>query len=369
MKKWIVIVLVAAGVALKFTVLKPNPLKLKMVRVKKGSVEATVTSSTAGTLKAVREVILCSEIPGRVVKIFHREGASVAAGQIIVQINRADYDAQLAVADANLKVAESELAQANIRLEKAKLDHSRTKGLFEKKAVSEFEMSTADYEVTSATENVETAKARIAQIGASRKVTESQAAKTEIKAPFAGVISRRFIEEGASVTIGTPLFELLDISLLQVVANIDEADLAQIKLEQVARLSFDSLPGQTFEGKVVFIAPVVLATQEKNRTAEVKVNLPNPEKLLLVGMSADVSVVTGFIKETLFVPTKCLKGDSVFAFSGGKISQKRVKLGLSNWDTTEVSSGLTEGELIVSLLDLEDKEEIAGREAEPGEIE
>ena len=184
------------------------------------------------------------------------------------------------------------------------------------------------------------------------------------------------VEVGEWITPSPPLLpvpaaiDLIDPKSLYVSAPMDEVDSAEIHAGQVADVSVDSHPGQHFPGHVVRVAPYVLDVESQNRTVEIEVELDDASvsSQLLPGTSADVEVVLDTHDGVLRVPTPALlEGDRVLVANDGRLSERKVEIGLKNWDYTEVKNGLSEGEDVVTTLDRADV--VAGARVAAKEIE
>jgi HlyD family secretion protein len=184
-----------------------------------------------------------------------------------------------------------------------------------------------------------------------------------LRAPFAGIVADISGELGEYATpsppgIPTPpAIDLIDDHCLFVSAPIDEVDAANIKTGQVARITLDAIKGKTFAGKVKRVAPYVQEIEKQARTVEVEVEFVEPPTAenLLVGYSADVEIVYASHLNVLRIPTQAIlpsetaqnpKRVLVYG-SGGALEERVVTTGLSNWDQSEITSGLQEGDQIV----------------------
>jgi HlyD family secretion protein len=137
-------------------------------------------------------------------------------------------------------------------------------------------------------------------------------------------------------------------------APIDEVDASEVKVGQTARITLDAIKGKTFAGKVKRIAPYVLELEKQARTVEVEVAFDKPPTAenLLVGYSADVEIVHDSHANVLYIPTQALlEGNRVLIYRDGVLEDRTVTAGLANWDRTEITSGLNEGDQIVLSLD------------------
>jgi len=183
-----------------------------------------------------------------------------------------------------------------------------------------------------------------------------------LRAPFGGVIAEISGELGEFATpsppgIPTPpAIDLIDDRCMFVSAPIDEVDAANIKAGQVGRITLDAIKGKTFAGKVKRVAPYVLEVEKQARTVEVEVEFDKPPTAenLLIGYSADVEIMHTSHEKVLRIPTQALlEGKRVLVYrpDDGVLEERTVTTGLANWDRTEITAGLSEGEQIVMSLD------------------
>jgi HlyD family secretion protein len=153
-----------------------------------------------------------------------------------------------------------------------------------------------------------------------------------------------------------PPIELLDTSCFYVTAPIDEVDAPEVKINMDARVIMDAFGELNFSGRVRRIDPYVLDLEKQARTVDVEVEFVNPgeTKDFLAGYSADVEIIIEVQQDTLRIPTQALlDGNRVFVFRerDGRLQEKDIKSGLSNWDNTQVIEGLQQDELVVISTD------------------
>jgi HlyD family secretion protein len=379
MRKWLLwSLLLAAGAAvlLRFTLLAPERIPVKVVRVERGRVESTITNTKAGTVRAQRRAQLSSEVGGRVVEIAHREGDRVTAGALLIGLNDATQRAQLRLAEAGLQVAEASRRQACIARDRARRELGRKRKLAEEAIVSAdlLDQLESAYEGASASCNAATAEVDRAQ--AQIAAIEVELEKLVIRAPFDGIIAEVAVEVGEWITPSPPLLtapavvDVIDPTSLYVSAPMDEVDSGAIRTGQRAKVTVDSHPSASFPGKVVRVAPYVLDIEAQNRTVEIEVELDDPESVerLLPGTSADVEVVLEARDQVLRLPTSALlEGNRALVARDGRLVEQPVRVGLRNWDWVEIREGLSlEQAVVISLDRVEVK---AGARVEVEEIE
>jgi HlyD family secretion protein len=338
---WIALVVVLGGVALRFTLLRPEPLLVRVARVEPARVESTITNSKAGTVRARRRAKLSAEVGGRLVALVHREGDVVEAGELLVQLNDATPRAQLLLARLGLRVAQSAANEACIARDRAVRELRRKRSLADQNIVSEDLLDGLQSTAEAADASCNARNSQVGEAQAQITAMEAELAKYSIRAPFAGVIAEQEVQVGEWITP-------------YVSAPMDEVDSAKIQLEQAVKVTVDSHPGQEFPGRVVRLAPYVLDVEAQNRTLEIEVELDDAEfaATLLPGTSADVEVVLDAREGVLRIPTSALlEGNRVLVASDGTLEESAVEVGLKNWNYAEVRGGLEEGQLVVTSLE------------------
>jgi len=159
----------------------------------------------------------------------------------------------------------------------------------------------------------------------------------------------------AAVGVATlPTIDLIDTSCLYVRAPIDEVDAGKVEKGLPAYISLDAFPGVQYPAVVTRVAPYVLDLEKQARTVDVEVEFRDIEEAgrLLVGYSADVEIILEAHEDTLRIPTEALlEGRRVLLYRDGVLAERKVEAGLENWESTEVLSGLEEGDRIVLTVD------------------
>ena len=277
--------------------------------------------AAVGSLKSNESVVLRPEIAGRIAAIHLREGMPAAKGAVLVALDASTQAAELRQAEANLA-----LSQAN---------HRRTEELYEKKFVS--------------------ARARD-EAGANLKVLEAAVAlaqarlqKTQIRAPFAGIVGIRNVSVGDYVKEGQELVNIEDIGALKADFRLPESYLSRLRKGQSVEVSTDAMPGQTFKGTLDAIDPLLDAS---GRAISLRARLENPDLKLRPGMFVRVRLAFGGERQGLAVPEEALvpAGDDNFVFRvvEGKAQRVMVKVGQRRDATVEITEGLKAGDEVVS---------------------
>jgi len=359
----VLLALAAVIVVLRLTVLAPAPIRVEVAKVARGTVEETVTNTRAGTVKARKRARLSPETAGRVVAIPFREGARVEAGTTLVRLDDTMQRAQLDLARQDVRAAAAHLEEVCLAAGLAKSELGRVVALKGGGIASEQLLDQAQTDNDRAKAACSAAGATLDQARARERVTAEDLARTELKAPFAGVVADVHTELGEWVTPAPPgipvppVVEILDPTSLYVTAPIDEMDAERVSASQEVRISVDSRRGQHFPGHLVRVAPYVEDVLEQNRTVEVEAELDDPgvAEKLLPGTSADVEVILSRRQDVLSVPTAAIsQGGGVLVVEGDRLVERTVETGLSNWRTTEVQGGLSAGDQVVVRRDSPD---------------
>jgi HlyD family secretion protein len=352
--------LVAVGVLLRLTVFASAPVPVRVVGAEKGRVEETVTNSRAGTVKARRRAKLAPETGGRVLALPRRRGARVRRGNLLLRVDDALQRAQLRLSADERKTALAQRDQACLAADRAGRDRTRNAKLSADGLVSVEILDRVDSEASGADAACRAARAAAERAVSAVALAQAQLDKTVLLAPFDGIVADTFIEEGEWTSPSPPalpippVLDLIDTRSIYVSAPMDEVDSARIAKGQPARLTVDSRPGKHFGARVVEVAPYVVDRLEQNRTVEIELELDDTALAasLLPGTSADAEVILSARDGVLRVPTSSLlEGGKVLALERGRLVEKALRLGLRNWDFTEVTSGLEPGARVVVSLD------------------
>jgi HlyD family secretion protein len=289
-----------------------------------------------------------------------REGDRVKKGQLLIELWNEDLVARERVAGEQQQTARAHQREACAIADIAARAAARTRQLQAQGFVSEDAVDRAVSEADAKQAACAAAGAQVqeaeARVGASRADT----ARTVVRAPFDGIVAEVNGEVGEFLTPSPPgiptlpAIDLIDDSCLYVSAPIDEVDAAQLRVGMPGRITLDAYRGRQFPGKVRRIAPYVLALEKQARTVEVEVefDVPGDARHLLVGYSADIEVVVAGRDNVLRVPTTAIQpGSRVLVLAGEVLEERTVETGLSNWEFTEVRSGLQRGERVVTSLE------------------
>jgi HlyD family secretion protein len=371
---WLAGLTVLAAALWYFT--RPEPPRVQLIQVGRGTVEATVSNTRAGTVKACHRAKMSAPSGGQIAHLLVSKGERVKAGQVLLELWNNDLQAQSRLAQEQLVTAQTQAKQACLQAELADQEARRARQLQSKGFISNEALDQKVSAANVARAGCEAAHSQIEQGRSRIAAAHAGLDRMLLKAPFDGIVADISGELGEYATpsppgIPTPpAIDLIDDRCLFVSAPIDEVDAANIRTGQTARITLDAIKGKTLPGRVKRIAPYVLELEKQARTVEVEVDFIEPPLAdsLLVGYSADVEIVHTTHQNVLRIPTQALlEGKHVLVYGkDGVLIDRTVTTGLANWEQTEITAGLAEGERIVLTLDqagIKAGAKVAGRDS------
>ena len=367
MRRWairigVLLGLVALVVALRLTVFAPEPVAVTVAEVDRGEVEETVTNTRAGTVKARLRAKLSPEVGGLVLEVPHREGDSVKAGDVLLRLDPRLPAAEAELADRDLRTAEARRREVCLGAERAEREHARLARLAAEGIVSEDVLDQAASAADTSAAGCVAARAAVERARSAVRLATTRQDQTVLRAPFDGIVAQVAAEVGEWITPSPPavpvppVLDVIDPSSIYVSAPMDEVDAGVLAPGLPARITVDSLPGRELDGTLTRVAPYVEDVEEQNRTVEIEARLADPAvaERLLPGTSADVEVILQVRRDVVRIPTAALiEGERVLVVEEGVLVEREVGTGLSNWDWTEIVSGVEPGDVVVTSLDRE----------------
>jgi HlyD family secretion protein len=361
--RWSLFLVILAGIGWAgWSRLRPPPVRVVVHSVEQGKVERLVANTRAGTVKACRQADLAPGVGGQITRLPIKKGDRVAEGALLVEIWNNNLLAQIELSKSEGRAAAARAAVSKLQVEKARRDTERLQRLHLKAMNSDQDLDNAQTqlairqaEYTAALADEQTSRDRL-------QVLSSELERTRLLAPFAGVVAEVNGELNEYVTpsppgIPTPpVVVLLDTSCFYISAPIDEVDAEAIKVGMPTRISLDAFGTRSFAGRVRQIDPYVLDREKQSRTVQVEVDFATPAEAgtFLAGYSADVEIVIDSRVNVLRIPSQAiLNGQRVFVFDphDRRLHERKIGIGLANWEVTEVVSGLALGEEVVMTTD------------------
>ncbi|MNS04863.1 Macrolide export protein MacA [compost metagenome] len=326
----------------------PTSIAVQVQPADRGAIQTALTLS--GDIKPALETQLASKVGGRLEYLMVDEGTRVGAGQVIGRIDPKDYQLQVLQAQASLASAQANRASAMTSLATAQDNANRLESLFKEGGVSAQQMISTRNQVAAARNQVAAADAQIAQARATIALNQSQLAQTDIKAPYAGVVTKKSAEVGTMLSPMTPVATLAATSNLELKVPVGQASLGGVRVGQPASFTVPTYAGRTFTAKVADISPTI---DPKTRTGSITLRIPNPKGELAPGMFARVTLPTAARTDAILVSpaSVVVEGEQNFVFvvEGEKAVRKPVSLGMRTTDAVEVTSGIQPGDKVVTL--------------------
>ena len=275
-----------------------------------------------GQIEAVQAIQLRPEVDGRITRILVREGAEVGQGQGLFKIDDAELTAQVSRLEAQRDLADQALA--------------RTRRLVAENAASEAELEEAEARARSARADLELQQVRLE--------------RTNVRAPFAGIVGERFVSLGDYVTTSTPLVTLQTVDPQRAAFDVPERYAVELAVGQEVTFEVAAVPDHPFTGTVDFVDPRV---QLPGRTIRVKAGVPNRQRLLQPGMFIEARLATETRPDAVLVPETAVvqldSGPVVWVVGeGGQAFRRSVELGIRQPGWAEILSGLAAGETVIT---------------------
>lgn len=373
-KKALVIAAVAAIAALAVWLLsggkKEETITFDTAAVAPANIMNSITAT--GTIEPVTSVTVGTQVSGIVSKLFVDYNSVVKKGQVIAELDKTNLMSQL-------NTAKTQLATAQSQLNYQTANYKRYKTLFEKGLVAADDFDNAKLSYTQAKEQVASAKEEVQR-------AQTNLSYATITSPIDGVVLSKSVEEGQTVaaSFSTPeLFTIAqDLTNMQVVADVDEADIGDVKEGERVSFTVDAYPDDTFEGEVKQVRQEATTTNNVV-TYEVVISAPNADLKLKPGLTANVTIYTAERKGVLSVPSKALRftpqketvgkmkivdaanaKNKVWTIDGNSIVAHKVNIGMTDGTNTQIVGGIAEGTKVITGLNVMGGEEKMPMEAQ-----
>lgn len=373
-KKALVIAAVAAIATLAVWLLsggkKEEKITFDTAAVAPANIMNSITAT--GTIEPVTSVTVGTQVSGIVSKLFVDYNSVVKKGQVIAELDKTNLMSQL-------NTAKTQLATAQSQLNYQTANYKRYKTLFEKGLVAADDFDNAKLSYTQAKEQVVSAKEEVQR-------AQTNLGYATITSPIDGVVLSKSVEEGQTVaaSFSTPeLFTIAqDLTNMQVVADVDEADIGDVKEGERVTFTVDAYPDDTFEGEVKQVRQEATTTNNVV-TYEVVISAPNADLKLKPGLTANVTIYTAERKGVLSVPSKALRfipqketvgkmkivdvanaKNKVWTIEGNSIVAHKVNIGMTDGTNTQIVGGIAEGTKVITGLNVMGGEEKMPMEAQ-----
>ena len=356
---------------------KEQKISFDTATVAPANIQNSITAT--GTIEPVTSVTVGTQVSGIVSKLYVDYNSVVKKGQVIAELDKTNLISQLNTAKTQLSTAQSQLNYQTANF-------NRYKTLFQKGLVAADDYDNAQLSYKQAKEQVASAKEEVQR-------AQTNLGYATITSPIDGVVLSKSVEEGQTVaaSFSTPeLFTIAqDLTNMQVVADVDEADIGDVKEGERVSFTVDAYPDDTFEGTVKQVRQEATTTNNVV-TYEVVISAPNADLKLKPGLTANVTIFTAERKGVLSVPSKALRftpqketvgkmkivdnyanaKNKVWTIEGNSIVAHKVNVGMSDGTNTQILNGIAAGTKVVAGLSVSGDDEAeaqanAGGESSP----
>lgn len=380
---WIPILIVLGIVALiGLLTLRTRPVSIRYAIVRRQTITSTI--STNGKIEPVHNFEAHAPAATSVRKIFVSEGDHVKAGQLLLELDDSEAFSEAARAEAQVKAAQAdldavrsggtreevitnqaELARARTELQSAQRNLDAMRRLQQTGAASPAEVQNAEARLKSAQTQVhllqqkshgrfspldeQRAEAQLAQAKAAYAATQDVLSKSNIRAPEAGEVYSLPVKSGSFVNAGDLLVQVADLARVQVTAYVDEPDIGRLAKGQTVLVTWDALPGRTWQGTVTQV-PTTVTAKGSRTVGEITCDLDNSDRKLLPNTNVSVIIVTAKHDDVLTVPREAVHQEDgkryVLEVKGDSVFRRDVETSISNLTDIEITHGVSEGATI-----------------------
>lgn len=352
--------------------------KSRVFQAKRGELVQTVVAS--GRVETPARVDIGAQVTGLVASVPVKEGQTVKAGDLLIELDGADEKAALELANANVRqaeiklrqiqeltqpLAEQALQQAQVNVTNVQKQYDRTRELVAQGFVGQAQLDEAKRNLDIARSQVDSVKlqekssqptgsdyqlalATLDQTRANQKSAQAKLQHTQIRAIADGTLISRDVERGDTVQPGKVLMVLSPVGLTQLLIQIDEKNLRYMQLGQSALAMADAYPGQKFPAELTFINPAVNA---QRGSVDVKLNVPNPPPYLKQDMTVSVEIEVARRKDTLSLSAEAIHDVAtspwVMLINKGKAERRAISVGVRGDKSVEILSGLSEQDMVL----------------------
>ncbi len=356
-----------------------RPVRIRVTTTRPSRTDITSFISTNGKVEPVQNFEARAPIPTNVRRIYVKEGEKVKKGQLLIQLDDADARMQLTKAIAQLRAAQSgstdvqiqdttltsDLNKAIAERQDAQRNLDAVQKLFERGAASQAEVDAAKSRLSRANADVTvlqqktsdkstetrtaSAQAAIANAKAAMDSASQVVSELSVRAPIDGTVYAIPTRQGFFVNTGDLVIQVADLSDMQVRAYVDEPEIGRLALGQAVKITWDALPGRTWNGTVRTL-PSTVFNRGTRVIGEVLCNIANSDHVLLPFVNVGVTIVTSAKQNALVVPREAIHAEDgrnyIYVVKDQHLQRREVQLGVANLTTVEILNGISDGDLI-----------------------
>ena len=370
-KVWILVAIVVVLAVVAFLLSgnkKKEQVQFNTAEVAPANIVNTVTAT--GTIEPVTSVTVGTQVSGIVSKLYVDYNSVVEKGQVIAELDKSNLVSELNSAKASLEQAKASLSSAESSLSYQVANFRRNKALYQKGLISGNDYESARLSYQTAMASVSSARDQVSAAREQVKKAQTNLGYATITSPIDGIVLSKSVEEGQTVaaSFSTPtLFTIAkDLTNMQVVADVDEADIGDVKVGERVTFTVDAYPDNTFSGTVKQVRQEATTTNNVV-TYSVVISAPNADLKLKPGLTATVTIYTQENKGVLSVPSKALRftpeketvggmkikdianaKNKVWTIEGNTVVAHRVNIGMTDGSHTQILSGIRRGAKVIT---------------------
>ena len=370
-KVWILVAIVVVLAVVAFLLSgnkKKEQVQFNTAEVAPANIVNTV--SATGTIEPVTSVTVGTQVSGIVSKLYVDYNSVVKKGQVIAELDKSNLISELNSAKASLEQAKASLSSAESSLSYQAANFRRNKALYQKGLISGNDYESARLSYQTAMASVSSARDQVSAAREQVKKSQTNLGYATITSPIDGIVLSKSVEEGQTVaaSFSTPtLFTIAkDLTNMQVVADVDEADIGDVKVGERVTFTVDAYPDNTFSGTVKQVRQEATTTNNVV-TYSVVISAPNADLKLKPGLTATVTIYTQENKGVLSVPSKALRftpeketvggmkikdianaKNKVWTIEGNTVVAHRVNIGMTDGSHTQILSGIRRGAKVIT---------------------
>jgi RND family efflux transporter MFP subunit len=323
------------------------PMTVELAAPRRADVQQQLM--VVGNLIGEQTVVIVPKAAGRLEDVYVKLGDAVTRGQRLARIEDREIREQVKQAEAAFEVARATIRQREADLKFAETNLNRSRELFGRQLLPRQTLDDADARHQAAVAQLELSRAQLTQSQARLDELRINLANTTIVSPVNGFVASRSADPGAYVSQNAPIANVVDISTVRLVANVVEKDMRRVSAGDIAKVEVDAFPGETFNGRIARVAPVL---DPATRTAQIEVEIPNPANRLKPGMYARVNLTIEQRANALVVPANAIvdrEGQrGVFLANNNTAAFRPVQIGIEDSARVEILGGVTEGDQVIT---------------------
>lgn len=325
------------------------PMTVEVAAVVRAPVAEQLT--VVGNLIGAQTVEVVSKVNGRLQDVLVRIGDRVSKGQVLANVEDREIREQVKQAEASFEVAQATIRQREADLKFAETNLARSKNLFDRQLLPRQTLDDSEARQQASVAQLDLARAQFEQAKARLEELRITLANTRILSPVDGFVGKRNLDAGAYVSSNVPVASVVDIRIVRLQANLVEKDIRRVETGAAAVVDVDAFPGETFNGRVARVSPVL---DPATRTATMEIEIPNVDNRLKPGMYARVRLTVAERQDALVVPRNALvdvegkRGVYVHDEQNRKALFREVQVGLQDEQRAEITTGLSERDKVIT---------------------